>query len=156
LNQHKIVRDADEEITSLNSFNPSYQAIIDQRFNEYLENYADGIDSSGYIMLTDYKPNHMTYDYKTDRDQLTVFSEIYYDKGWNAYVDGQLYPHFRVNWLLRGMVIPEGEHILEFKFEPRSYYLGQKIAKASSILLILLVIGGFVKEFKSYRKIDYS
>jgi len=156
VSQHKIVRDADEEITSLNSFNPSYQAIIDQRFNEYLENYADGIDSSGYIMLTDYKPNHMTYDYKTDRDQLTVFSEIYYDKGWNAYVDGQLYPHFRVNWLLRGMVIPEGEHILEFKFEPRSYYLGQKIAKASSILLILLVIGGFVKEFKSYRKIDYS
>ena len=150
VNQHKIVRDADEEITSLNSFDPSYQVIIDQRYNEYLENYTDGIDSTGYITLVDYKPNHLTYEYKTDRDQLTVFSEVYYDKGWNVYVDGQLYPHFRVNYLLRGMVVPQGENILEFKFEPKSYFVGEKISFASSVLLVLIMTGSFIWWIRRY------
>ena len=77
-----------------------------------------------------------------------IFSEIYYDKGWNAYVDNKLTPHFRANYVLRGMQVPAGNHTVEFKFEPTSYYTGETVAYASSIILLLLL--GFVsyKEFK--------
>ena len=68
-----------------------------------------------------------------------MFSEIYYDKGWNAYIDGKLTPHFRTNFVLRAMRVPAGEHKVEFKFEPATYYTGEKIALAGSILLFLFV-----------------
>jgi uncharacterized membrane protein YfhO len=88
----------------------------------------------------------------TKKDHLAVFSEIFYDKGWNAYVDGTLTPHFRVNYVLRGMVIPQGKHLVEFKFEPRVFRVGEKISLASSLLLIFLVIGGFSLEIKKALK----
>ena len=71
-----------------------------------------------------------------------MFSEIYYPKGWNAYVDGTLTPHFRANYVLRAMILPAGEHKVEFRFEPRAYYLGEKVSLVSSIVLILLVVAG--------------
>ena len=152
VNEHMLVRDADEEITALNNYDPATQAIVDQRFNDQLAGYEEGIDSTGYILLNGYTPKHLTYDYKLDRDQMTIFSEIYYDKGWNAYIDGEIHPHFRANWLLRGMVLPAGEHTLEFKFEPRSYFISEKVSMAASWLLLLVIIGGLVREFMLYRK----
>jgi uncharacterized membrane protein YfhO len=80
---------------------------------------------------------------------LVVFSEVYYKNGWNAYLDGKPVPHFRVNYILRGMVLPGGQHSVEYKFEPKSYYTGNKISIASFILL-LLAIAGFA--FMEYRK----
>ena len=81
-------------------------------------------------------------------DQLAVFSEIYYEKGWNAYIDGKIVPHFRVNYVLRAMMVPAGTKKIEFKFEPTSYSIGESVAYASSIILLLLL--GFVsyKELK--------
>ena len=81
--------------------------------------------------------------------QFAVFSEIYYDKGWNAYLDGKLVPHVKTNYLLRGMAIPAGQHSIEFKFEPKAVALSTTITTVSTILLVLLLIAG---AFVEYRK----
>jgi len=106
--------------------------------------HKPGIDSAGYIELTDYIPYKLTYEYSTNKDQLTVFSEIYYDKGWKAYVDGKEIPHFRANYVLRAMVLPEGDHTLEFIFEPRAYYTGNMISFYSSLMLLIGLAGYIV------------
>ncbi|MCD4744685.1 MAG: YfhO family protein, partial [Bacteroidales bacterium] len=115
---YKIVENADEEIAALNDFDPVKTAIIDNSFKNELSGFNPKIDSSARIYQTEYKPNHLTYQYKSNNDQIAVFSEIYYDKGWNAYIDGNLMPHFRSNYVLRAMIVPKGEHTIEFKFEP--------------------------------------
>ncbi len=147
---YKIVANADSEITALTGFLPRETAIVDQRFKNQLDGLTINFDSSATIILTDYKANHLTYQSSTNSDQLGVFSEIYYDKGWNAYLDGKEIPHFRVNYVLRAMKVPSGKHKIEFKFEPAVYRNGERIALAGSVLLILLFAGVAFKEIKKH------
>jgi hypothetical protein len=150
--EYKIVQNADEEIDAMNNFNPSETAIVDQRFQEFIKGKKFNKDKSGSITLTEYRPNDLKYSAKASSEQLAVFSEIYYNKGWNAYIDGEHVPHFRVNYVLRALVLPAGEHTVEFKFEPQSYYMGNKISLASSILLILAILGYAIVELKKRKK----
>ena len=83
------------------------------------------------------------------KNGIAIFSEIYYSKGWNAYIDGELKPHFRANYVLRGMMIPAGNHVVEFKFEPSTYIVGETVSFASSIILLLLLAFVAFKELKS-------
>jgi hypothetical protein len=150
-NDYKLVEDADIEIEALNSIEPSLTAVVDDRFSEFIEGKAFNKDENGTVKLTEYKPNYLKYTCQANSEQLVVFSEIYYDKGWNAYIDGKKTPHFRANYVLRAMVVPAGNHEIEFKFEPKSYYVGNKISLASSILLILAVLGYGFYEFRKRR-----
>ncbi|OFX73830.1 MAG: hypothetical protein A2X12_04645 [Bacteroidetes bacterium GWE2_29_8] len=152
VNEYKIVANADSEIVALNNFNPSYTTFIDKRFEKYISNFVPQKDTLGYIKLTDYNPNRLKYISKASSEQFGVFSEIYYDKGWNAYIDGKLVEHIRVNYVLRGLKIPAGEHNIEFKFEPQSYYVGEKISLAGSLILILTLLLAFAKETYDYVK----
>ena len=115
--------------------------------------FPNGKDSTATIQLTKYDVTTLTYQSKTQKEQFAVFSEIYYKDGWNAYVDGELTPHFRVNYVLRGMSIPKGNHIIEFKFEPQVVKTGSNIALASSAVLGILLVVGLFFEFKR-KKID--
>ncbi|MDA8858133.1 YfhO family protein [Flavobacteriales bacterium] len=147
INEINMVPNADAEIASLNGFNPANTAIVDVRFSEQI---IDGLDNSGSsITLAEYKPNYLKYNSTTSKNGIAIFSEIYYDKGWNAYVDGELKPHFRANYVLRGMQIPAGNHVVEFKFEPVVYHLSERIAFTSSIILLLLLTFVSVKELKA-------
>lgn len=146
----KVVNNADEELAALDNFDPEKIAIIDNRFIKYLDGFSPVLDSLAQIQLIDYKPNHLQYQSNTQKDQMAVFSEIYYDKGWNAYVDDNLVPHFRVNYVLRAMLIPAGKHKIDFKFEPKVYAVGEKVSFASSLLLILMVLGYGFYEIRSY------
>ncbi len=145
---YKMVDSADQEIQALNDFNPSKTAIIDKRFEEHVEGFSPEKDSTASISLTEYEPNYLKYESQAEKKQLAVFSEIYYPLGWDAYIDGKKAEHFRVNYVLRAMIIPEGKHTIEFKFEPDTYYTGQNIALVTSILVILLVLGGLGFEIK--------
>jgi hypothetical protein len=138
----KTVASADSEIVGLYGINTKTQAIVQQKFKSEMP-YKDNYDGDGSIRLTSYQPNHLVYESNTKGEEFAVFSEIYYPKGWNAYIDGQLKPHIGVNYVLRGMVVPAGTHKIEFKFEPRSYQTGNSIALAGSILLIVVVVAGF-------------
>lgn len=147
--QIKWVKNADEEINALNEFSPSTEAVIDERFKSQLEGKTFGGDSSATINLKSYKPNELVYEYNGGTTpQFVVFSEIYYDKGWDAYIDGKPADYVRCNYVLRGMLLPEGKHEIVFKFYPKSYHTGEKIALAGSILLLILVGFGIYKEIK--------
>ncbi len=138
------VNNADEEMEALNDFNPRSEVIIDKRYKEQVQ---DNITNNGNtIKLTDYKPNHLTYETNVNSENaFAVFSEIYYEGGnkdWKTYIDGQETGHVRVNYVLRGMNIPKGKHTVEFKFIPKSYFDGEKYSLMFSIVIILFVAGG--------------
>ncbi len=145
---YKMVADADAEMNALTGFSPRDTAVIDKRFEKELQGFSPVFDSLATIKLTQYKANHLTYETQAATEQLAVFSEIYYDKGWNAYTDGKPAPHLRVNYVLRAMRVPAGKHTIEFKFEPRVYETGEKISLAGSFLLIGLFLFAAFREFK--------
>ena len=145
--------DADAEILALAELNPARETVVDKRYQPALEGFAAQYDSTAFIELVTYEPNHLVYEYHAQLPQMIVFSEIFYDKGWNAYIDGELTPHIRANYVLRAMAVPAGNHAIEFRFEPASYARGEKIALASSIGIVLLILGVVAKEYFDRRKI---
>ncbi|MDB5014863.1 MAG: hypothetical protein JWQ25_3065 [Daejeonella sp.] len=132
-----FVKNADQEMEALNSFDPKQEIIVDEKYKSMIDVSKIGYGPTSFIKLTNYHPDHMTYEYSAGKDALAVFSEIYYDKGWNAYLDEVKVPYFRANYLLRAAQLPGGNHKLEFKFEPKSYYTGEMISLIASILLVL-------------------
>ncbi|MDR1021795.1 MAG: YfhO family protein [Prevotellaceae bacterium] len=146
----RIVENADAEMAMLGEINPLKTAIVDKRFEQHLAAYQNPqADENATISMTKYKPNAVTYTSRSNADRLAVFSEVYYAPGWEAYVDGQPAPHFRTSWILRGMVVPAGEHKVEFKFYPNRYYSAIKASRASSAVLLLVLAGGIA--FALYR-----
>ena len=131
----EVVANADEEMNLLSTLDLSNKAIVDQRFGLSTTSYS----ATGSIMLSSYEPNHLVYDVNVDEVSFAVFSEIFYDKGWNAYINGELNAHYRVNYVLRGMNLPKGEYQVEFKFEPQSVAIGSSISLVCSCLIYLLL-----------------
>jgi len=144
----KIVENADEEILSLKDLNPLDTVVIDKRFKPQLDKFVMNYDSTAQIKLTEYKPNKLTYSSTTVNPQLAVFSEIYYEPGWDVTINGKSSELLRVNYILRGLVVPAGNNTIIFEFKPKSYYTGQKISLASSILLVLFLIAAFASNIR--------
>jgi hypothetical protein len=135
-----IVENANEEISLIQKIDPRNEAVIDNDFESMLSKGEYQTDSVNYIELTSYKPNELIYNYNAETDQLAVFSEIYYPKGWKCFIDGEESSHFRVDYVLRGMELPSGSHEVKFQFEPASYRVGTKVSYASSIIMLLMAI----------------
>ena len=128
------------------------------------------VETSPSIALSHYAPNELRYEFSTDTERAAIFSEIYYPKGWKAWIEpageygevrgGHYQPTseghpvelFRADWMLRGAIIPEGEGQLIMRFEPDSYQLGEDISRASSIALILLLIASAAGMILTKRK----
>jgi hypothetical protein len=148
----KWVANPDSEINALSNFNPAMTAVVDKKWEKEVNSNSFQYDSAASIKLKSYKADELVYEAKAATPQMTVFSEIYYAKGWNAYVDGKLTPHLSVNYVLRAMILPAGKHEVLFKFEPEAYYKGEKIAMAGSILLLLFVIGGVFMQKRQQKE----
>jgi uncharacterized membrane protein YfhO len=148
------VENANEEMARIGEVNSKTTSVIDQRYKNEIGNIVPSGFVGNSIQLTEYQPNYLKYESTTTSKQLAVFSEMYYNKGWNAYIDGEWVPHYRVDYTLRGLVIPEGKHVVEFKFLPKSYFTGEKFALVGSILLVLALIGIIGKELKFYFRKD--
>jgi hypothetical protein len=146
----KQVNNADEELKALDAFDPRQTAFVDKRFADQLKAVNPQADTSATIRLTDYKPNHLTYESDSKVAQVAVFSEIYYRGGidWKAYVDGQETPHFRANYILRAMTVPAGKHKIEFKFDPPAVKTGQQIDRFAAAAWILLLVGAIFMEYR--------
>jgi len=137
----RIVENADAEIASLDSINPLQTAVVDKRFAGDLKGFTPTQpDSTASIVLDSYRPNHLAYTSKANAEQLAVFSEIYYDPGWKATIDGKPAPHFRADWTLRAMRVPAGEHKIDFIFRPEGYVTASYIANFGSFFVLLLIV----------------
>ena len=102
--------------------------------------------------MTSYAPNKLEYKTSAANEQLAVFSEIYYPKGWNVYIDGNKTDLLRADYILRAVIVPAGEHTVTFEYKPESYYMGARISAISSSLLLLALLGGIVFYIMRYMK----
>jgi hypothetical protein len=138
----------DEEILSIKETNPATTAIIRQeyenRFNDF--EFLTSVDNN--ISLTQYRPNKLTYDANIINQQFAVFSEIWYPNGWKATIDGKETEIIRVNYVLRGLLIPPGEHTIVFSFEPPGYQAANIVSLVSSLALILFCLWVLVKIYR--------
>jgi hypothetical protein len=155
VNDVSIVDNPKEEIDALDNINLSQTAVTDRKFQEYFEKHAlpESVSQSSNIVLEEYKPDHLTYTAHSETGGFAVFSEIYYndEKGWKAYVDGEQVPHIRVNYILRGLKVPEGEHTVEFKFQPQTFYTAQTVAGIGSIIVLLVIVSSVIKMYLDAR-----
>ncbi len=146
----KLANNADQEMQALNSFDPANVAIVDKRYSNLINKKGLTVDAGASIKLVSYNPDHLVYQSGAVTNQIAVFSEIYYDKGWTMLIDGKEQPYFRANYLLRAAQIPLGNHKIEFVFHPASYYTGEGISLAGSVLLVLAL--GFAGYTETKKK----
>ncbi len=149
----KIVANADEEMAALDEIDPKRTAVVDQRFASQVEGFTPQSDSTATIQLQSYRPNKLVYQSKAATDQLAVFSEIYYQPGWKATVDGKPVEHLRADWILRAMRVPAGEHEIVFEFKPKGYIIAANVeAYSSFLILLLLIVAVGYSLYTSYKK----
>ena len=129
---------ADEEIRALDSLDTKRSAIINKEFEKELQGFQPRKELESNIEMTSYAPNEIKYISRSESEQLAVFSEMYYRNGWNAYLDGELVPHLRVNYVLRALRLAGGEHEIIFRFEPGVIELGNRVTLVSYFLLLLI------------------
>ena len=147
----RYVKDADEEMLAISSFSPKNEAMIDAKYKSTVETQPLGRDTAATIKLVKYTPDHLTYQSSSAANQVAVFSEIYYNKGWKMLVDDKEQPYYRADYLLRAATIPVGNHKIDFVFHPASYYTGEGISMAGSVLLVLALGGALFNELKKKK-----
>lgn len=145
------VKDGNEEMRALDSIDLKDTAVIQQELRSKVK-FEPVADSTAKISLIDNRNDTIDYKFSAKTNQFAVFSEIYYDKGWNAYIDGQKTDYVRVDYILRGMSIPAGDHTIEFRFEPHSVWLGDTLSNWFSVLGYLLLIIAGVAEWRKRQK----
>ena len=143
------VNSANEEIESLNFINPDNTVAINRKHESDIN--TSSLSSTGSINLNSYAPNKLVYNSSATSRAFAVFSEIFYPKGWEAYIDGEKVKHFSVNYILRGLVVPEGNHEIVFEFKPKSFFVSAKIAFFASFLLVIVGLMTFVGVFVSKK-----
>ncbi len=148
----RFVENADAEIRAIRQFDPAKEALVDQRFSAKVKTLNYQVDSSASLQLLSYLPNYAKYKTANKNDAFAVFSEIYYPAGWYASIDGEPADIIRANYVLRGLNIPAGEHVVEFSFQPETYAKGEKISLASSVLLLLMSLGIVFVELKKRKE----
>ena len=121
-----IVEDANGEITTFMTIDPKNEAVVNQIFRQQISNSLYPVTEGERIWLTTYQPNELIYKSSALSDKLAVFSEIYYPAGWKCYIDGKDSDYFRVNYVLRGMIVPAGEHEIKYSLELVFSILGKR------------------------------
>ncbi len=127
-------------------------AILSREFEQMLGNFQPNDSVTGQIILNEYKPNKLTYSFNANEDQLVVFSEIWTSKGWKMTIDGQEQPLLRANYLLRAAHVPAGQHQIVMEYAPKAWKVGNTVSFASSLVLILGLIGAISYAFTSKNK----
>jgi len=142
------VNSPSEEIEMLRKIDTKAEAVIDvSRFDLSETKY----DSSGNIQLLIKEPSYLKYETKNPRKGFIVLSEIFYPQGWIARINGEDAEIKRVNYVLRGMVVPPGENTIELFFRPGVYYIGNKIMFWFSLITYLIIIGVLFQHFRMIK-----
>ena len=154
-----------EEIDAIGTTDLRNTAILNKEFEQQVGNYGLTDSIMPQITLEEYLPNKLTYRFSgvstlsagsgpssTTADYLVVFSEIWTERGWKMYLDGQEHPLLRANYLLRCALIPSGEHEIVMEYAPKAYRVGNTVVFASSLIMILGLIGAILFTFKKKKQ----
>lgn len=147
----KFVPDARSEMKALDSFDAANEAIVQESFKSNIKSIPV-FDSTAKIQLIKNDNDVVNYSFESTTPQFAVFSEVYYDRGWKAFIDNQEVPIVKTNYVLRGLSVPAGKHVIDFRFEPQSYIMGQKITTTSQIILIAIFLLAIFLEFRNRKK----
>lgn len=131
-----------EEMDLLSNLNTKSQATLNTA------EFGEIAAGAGKVELVDYQPNKLSYQIAAQQSGLVVFSEIYYPAGWKAFINGEETDIVRVNYLLRGLEVPEGNSEVEMRFEPETYYNSSTIMIIFQYLILLLFMGGLFITYK--------
>ncbi|HNX87963.1 MAG TPA: YfhO family protein [Paludibacteraceae bacterium] len=134
----RIAANADDEIKLVGEIDTRHELVVDKSLASIFPTTLTP-DTTATIELASYAPNHLVYKFNSTTDQVAVFSEIYYDKGWKATINGKEVPYTRVNYLLRAMPLKAGNYEIDFRFDPQSYKAGNMLAIVSSALLLIAI-----------------
>ncbi len=161
VNKIVFANNADEEIEALSNIDLKCVAVADKKFESALAgfNLDSAVDSTtgaapSTINLVDYDSDYLIYDVDARKDELALFSEVYYPKGWQISIDGQPAEMIRANYTLRALPIPKGKHTVEFRFEPKSIKVTDSIAYSALLIMLLTslyLIFRKIKESKSEK-----
>lgn len=132
-----VAENANEESDALNTLDLTTTAVLDKSFASYVKDYTPGRDSTATVQLTKYTPRYLDYESHSAQDGTIVFSEIYYPYGWKATIDGTPAEHYRVDYTLRALNVPAGDHKIHFEFDPESVRKGDTL----SMICIFLMYG---------------
>jgi len=152
VSQVELVKNSDEEMKALDKLNSKNVAVINVNEFSDIKNKAFAKDSSAIIKLDSYLPNDLKYTSNNSKEGLAVFSEMYYEKGWKALIDGKETSIIRADYALRAIVVPAGKHSIEFKFEPQVVKTGSAITLVSCIGMLFLLVGGIYFERKKSKE----
>ena len=158
VNDIRWVSTPNEEIDAIAETNLAHAAIINREFAQQVGNYQLTDSIVPEVTLEDYRPNKLCYKFRgastgaTDANYLVVFSEIWTEKGWKMYVDGQEQPLLRANYILRAALIPGGEHDIVMEYAPKAYKVGNTVSFVSSLIMILGLIGALIYTFKPKKE----
>ena len=150
VNEVKYVNNANEEIDAVSKLQLRHQAVADAKFKEQLGQSVPQDDTS-IVKLTQYKPNNLTYEVKSSKGGIVVFSEVYYP-GWTATIDGQKAELGRVDYILRALQVKPGTHKVVLDFHPSSLKMTETVAYVGYGILALLIILGIVVEVRKNKK----
>ena len=145
-----VVDTPNQECDGLMQYDLHNTAVLDKEYAQNLKGYPEyaqivnPADSTASVVLTKYTPEYIEYDSQSSQDGTIVFSEIYYPHGWQALIDGEKVDHFRVNYLLRALNVPAGQHHIRFEFRPESVEKGNMLSMAFVILMYLIILGCIV------------
>jgi hypothetical protein len=143
-----LVQNSDAEMKALDKLNSKETAVINENEFTSIKGKAFAKDSSATITLDSYQPNNLKYTSNNTKEGLAVFSEMYYENGWKALVDGKETPILRADYALRAIVVPAGKHTIEFKFDPQVVKTGGAITLVSCLGMLFLLVGGLYFERK--------
>lgn len=144
----KWVKDASSEMNALDNFDEKNTVIIDEHFKELVPGKLSAPAAGDTIFLASYKPNELQYKVRSTDGGFAVFSEVYFPWGWHVTIDGKAVDMARVNYLLRGLQIPAGDHTIVFRFDPESLHVTTGIAYAAIVLVLLLCAGALYEAFR--------
>ena len=150
VDQIRYVDNANAELEGIAKLDPRHQAVADARFKTQLGE-AVVQDTASVVTITSYEPNRLRYDVNSGKGGVLVFSEIYYP-GWTATVDGQPAELGRVNYILRAIHLQPGKHQVELAFFPKSVSVTETVAYIAFVLLLLIVVGIVLVEYRQRKK----
>jgi hypothetical protein len=153
VNKIQPVTTADDELKLSLNLDVKHVAVVNkEKFPEAVTKMSFVVDSTATIKLDTYEPNHLVYSSSNKNEGFALFSEMYYGKGWNAYIDGKAVPHYQADYAIRALNVPAGQHKIEFKFEPQVIKTGGTISLISFIIFLGLLGAGIWYERKQAGK----